>query len=110
MNCFKVMDLFQIPGRSVVVITDKTFEELSRGLVFNIEDTVEIHWEGQMVLQSRIAGLEHCNPWSPKRPFAFLLPDEVEKMTFNWVQKSVSPPKPSSRNWSLVVKPPALST
>ncbi len=93
MNSFKVMDLFQIPGRGVVVITDKTFEELPRGLGFNIGEPVEIHREGQMVLQTRVVGIEHCDPWSPKRPFAFLLPPEVLKNDIQPGSEIRFPPK-----------------
>ncbi len=30
-------------------------------------------------MQTKIVGIEHCDPWSPKHTFAFLLPRDVSK-------------------------------
>ena len=79
MHAFNVMELFQISGRGVVVITDKTYEALPSKLALKIGDTVEFRQDGRTVLQSTVAGIELCSPWSPKRPFAFLLPSAVTK-------------------------------
>jgi hypothetical protein len=75
----KVIDTFDIKGRGVVVITDTTYEQLPRELTLKIGDPVEIRMDGEVVLRTKIVGIEHCDPWSPKHTFAFLLPRDVSK-------------------------------
>lgn len=79
MHAFKVVDLFQIAGRGVVVETDKTFETFPQNLRLKIGDQIEIRQKGVVLLITRIAGFEHSDPWSPKHPFCFLLPVEISK-------------------------------
>jgi hypothetical protein len=47
-------------------------------MIFNIRDLIEFKLEEQIILKAHIAGIEHCDPWSPKLHFAFLLPPEVK--------------------------------
>ena len=75
----KVLDTFDIKGRGIVVVTDTTWEQLPRDLKFKIGDPVELRMGGVVVLQTRIAGIEHCDPWSPAHLFGFLLPRDVSK-------------------------------
>jgi hypothetical protein len=79
MHAFNVIELFQIGGRGVVVVTDKTYEALPRRIALKIGDEVEFRQEGQIVLKTFVAGIEHCDPWTPKHHFAFLLPPDVMK-------------------------------
>lgn len=73
-----VVDTFEIQGRGLVVITDTPYERLPRDLKLRIGDPVELHSCGR-VFRSRVVGIEHGDPWTPKQLFAFLLPREVVK-------------------------------
>jgi len=75
----KVFDTFDIKGRGLVVATDTTYEQLPRELKLKIGDPVEFRIGGEVVMRSRIVGIEHCDPWSPKHTFAFLVPRDVSK-------------------------------
>ena len=79
MHAFNVVELFQIGDRGVVVETDKTFETFPHNLRLKIGDEIEVRQNGVVLLTTRVAGIEHCDPWSPKHPFAFLLPAEISK-------------------------------
>jgi hypothetical protein len=73
-----VSDTFDIRGRGLVVATNKPYERLPRDLKLKIGDPVEFRSDGR-VFRSRVVGIEHCDPWTPKQLFAFLLPREVGK-------------------------------
>jgi hypothetical protein len=75
----RVFDTFEIKGRGVVVATDTTYEQLPRDLKLKIGDPIELRVGTEVVLRTRIVGIEHCDPWSPKHTFAFLLPRELSK-------------------------------
>jgi len=75
-HAFDVSDLFQTSGRGVVVVTDKTYEAMPRTLALKIGDPIEFRQAGRIVLETIVAGIE-LGRWSPKRPFAFLLPFAV---------------------------------
>lgn len=79
MHAFNVKELFQITGRGVVVVTDKTYETLPNTLALKIGDPIEFRQRGRIVFRTFVAGIEHFDPWSPKHSFAFLLPSEVTK-------------------------------
>src|SRR4051794_9747187 len=79
MHAFNVKELFQIAGRGVVVVTDKTYEALPNTLALKIGDPVEFRQTGRIVLKTFVAGIEHFDPWSPKHSFAFSLPSVVTK-------------------------------
>jgi hypothetical protein len=74
-----VFDTFEIKGRGVVVATDTTYEQLPRELKLKIDDPIELRMAGVVILQTRIVGIEHFSPWSPKHSFAFLLPRDLTK-------------------------------
>jgi hypothetical protein len=73
-----VADTFEIRGRGLVVATDRPYERLPRDLKLKIGDPVEFRSSGR-VFRSRVVGIEHWDPWTPKQLFAFLLPREVVK-------------------------------
>ena len=73
-----VADTFEIRGRGLVVATDTPYGRLPSDLKLKIGDPVEFR-SGGCVFRSRIVGIEHCDPWSPRQLFAFLLPREVVK-------------------------------
>jgi hypothetical protein len=73
-----VADTFEIRGRGLVVATDTPCERLPRNLKLRIGDPVEFRCGGR-VLRSVVVGIEHCDPWTPKQLFAFLLPHDVVK-------------------------------
>ena len=73
-----VSDTFEIKGRGLVVATDTPYERLPRDLKLRIGDPIEFR-SGCRVLRSTVVGIEHCDPWTPKNLFAFLLPREVVK-------------------------------
>jgi hypothetical protein len=79
MRIGKVDELFDIRGRGVVVVTDVTNAQLPKDLRLKVGDPVEFRVGGQPALRSITAGIEHCDPWSPQRPFAFVLPADVAK-------------------------------
>lgn len=73
-----VADTFEIQGRGLIVATDTPLERLPRDLKLKIGDLIEFR-SASRAFRSRVAGIEHCDPWSPKHSFAFLLPREVAK-------------------------------
>lgn len=75
----KVFDTFEIKGRGIVVATDTTYEQLPRELKLRVGDPVELRIGGAVVLQTKIVGIEHCDPWSPTHTFGFLLPRDLSK-------------------------------
>ncbi len=75
----RVSETFDITGRGVVVAFGTTYEQLPQDVKLKIGDQVEFRTDGVVVLQSRVAGIEHCSPWTPKSIFAFLLPRTVKK-------------------------------
>ena len=77
MHAFNVVELFNIKGRGVVVATDKTSESLSSQTTVKIGDEVEFRRDGRIILKTRIIGIEHFDPWTPKQPLAFLVPPDV---------------------------------
>ena len=78
-HAFKVADHFAIRGRGLIVVTDKTYEQLGPNFVVKIGDPVEFRRDNQVMLRSTVEGIEHCNPWSPNRPFVFSLPPDISK-------------------------------
>lgn len=75
----KVVETFEIKGRGVVVATDTTYEQLPNELRLKIGDPLELRLNGKVVLSTNVAGIEHCDPWSPKHNFAFLIPRDLTK-------------------------------
>jgi hypothetical protein len=73
-----VADTFEIRGRGLVVATDTPYEPLPRDLKLKVGDPIEFR-SGGRVFRSRVVGIEHCDPWTPKQLFAFLVPREVVK-------------------------------
>jgi hypothetical protein len=74
---FHVLELFDIPDRGVVVATDRAIRDCDFRL--KIGDEIEIRHESRPVFRTKLAGIEMCDPYSPSRPFAFLLPISVGK-------------------------------
>jgi len=75
----KVVGTFEIKGHGVVVATDTTYEQLPRELKLKIGDPVELRVDGNVILRTKVVGIEHCDPWSPKHTFGFLLPRDLSK-------------------------------
>jgi hypothetical protein len=73
-----VANTFEIRGRGLVVATDTPYERLPRDLKLKIGDPVEFR-SGGRVFRARVVGIEHCDLWTPKQLFAFLLPHDVVK-------------------------------
>jgi len=77
-HAFNVADTFDIQGRGMVVVTDKRYEDLPSWLALKVGDDVELRLEDNTV-RTKVAGIEFVNPWTPKTPFGFLLPADVQK-------------------------------
>jgi translation elongation factor EF-Tu-like GTPase len=77
MLLFHVQDTFEIQGRGLVVATDCAIGDCDFRL--KLGDEIEIRNELRPWLRTRITGIEFADPYSPVRPFAFLLPREVYK-------------------------------
>lgn len=75
----KVTETFLIRGRGVVVTTDTAYEQLPQDLKLKVGDPIEFRRGGALILRTKVAGIEHCDPWTPKRLFAFLLSGDVRK-------------------------------
>jgi hypothetical protein len=58
---------------SAVVLT------LPRELKLKIGNPVELRLGAEVVLRTKIVGIEHCDAWSPKHTFGFLLPRNLSK-------------------------------
>jgi hypothetical protein len=56
----RVVDTFEIKGRGVVVAIDTTYEQLPPDLKLKIDDPIELRMNGEVVLRTKIAGIEHC--------------------------------------------------
>jgi hypothetical protein len=78
-RAFDVKELFELEGRGLVVITNKTYRQLDSRLALKVGDPVEFRQGERNLLRSRIAGIEISTPWSPDREFAFLLPTQIRK-------------------------------
>jgi len=78
MKIGRVAELLELPGRGVAVITDTAFEQLPSELRLKIGDPVELRHAAE-VLRTKVVGIEHCDPWSPKQKFCILLPSDVTK-------------------------------
>jgi hypothetical protein len=76
---FNVENVFFLESCGVIVCTNKTYETMPQNLAIKIGTPIEFRNSGQVLLSTHIAGIEHCDPWSPKHPFAFLLPSTVKK-------------------------------
>jgi hypothetical protein len=75
----RVEELFQLSGRGIVVILDKTYEQLSPDLKLKIGNPIAFREGDSVVLESIIKGIEICDPWAPNQKFAFLLPPDIRK-------------------------------
>lgn len=75
----RVLETFELKGRGLVIATDTTYAQLERELkVLRKGAAIEIR-SGEISLQTTIAGIELCDPWTPEQLFGFLLPREVRK-------------------------------
>jgi hypothetical protein len=75
----KVSDTFDITNRGMVILTDTPVAHLPQDLKLKIGDPIELRVGGNPILQTNIAGLEHCDPRTPTQLLGLLLPREVEK-------------------------------
>ena len=75
----RVCDTLDIKGRGVVLVTDTAYAQLPRDLKLKIGDLIELRVDGAAILQTKVSGLEHCDPWTPQQLFGFLLPHEVSR-------------------------------
>jgi len=69
-----VDDLFDLK-HGLVVVVDRPIAQLP--IPVRIGDAVEFHTPRGTALASSVRGIEHADPWTEKRFFAFLLPPEV---------------------------------
>lgn len=74
-----VAETFTLGTRGLVVETDRMFSQLPSELRLKVGDSVVFRIGEREVLRTPIAGIEHCDPWSPQRPFCFLLPPTVNR-------------------------------
>ncbi len=74
-----MFDTFEIKGRGVVVATDENYEQFPGDLNLKIGDRIELRMGGRVILCTKIVGIEHFDPWSPRHLFALLLPSAVSK-------------------------------
>lgn len=79
MHLFNVRETFQITGRGIIVISDLDFESLPSNFKVKIGDPIEVVENSRIILKTSVAGIEHCDPWTSKHPFAILLPLNVLK-------------------------------
>jgi hypothetical protein len=75
---FDVAETFDIAGRGLVIATNKTFATLD-DVVVRIGDSIAIRRSAADDLLTSVVGIEHCDPWTPERIFAFLVPDGITK-------------------------------
>uniref|UniRef100_UPI00257DE473 hypothetical protein n=1 Tax=Rhodopirellula sp. UBA1907 TaxID=1947381 RepID=UPI00257DE473 len=61
-----------------VIATNKTFATLD-DVVVRIGDSIAIRRSAADDLLTSVVGIEHCDPWTPERIFAFLVPDGITK-------------------------------
>ena len=73
-----VKEKFEIGGLGLVVVLDIFNEQLAENLALRVGDRIELQGDEGNALQTNVAGIEHCDPWTPQRLFAFLLPSTVE--------------------------------
>src|SRR4051812_21866772 len=57
----RVSETLDITGRGVVVAFGTTYEQLPQDFKLKIGDPVEFRSDGVVVLQSSVAGIEHCS-------------------------------------------------
>lgn len=79
MKVGRVAELFEISGRGAVVVIDTSYEQLPQDLCLKIGDSVDFRNGTEVTLKSTVTGIEHCDPWTPRQKFAFLLPRDVPK-------------------------------
>ncbi|MFG0265770.1 MAG: hypothetical protein ACF8AM_11575 [Rhodopirellula sp. JB055] len=77
-HMFDVAETFDISGRGLVIATNKTFATLG-DVVVRIGDPITIRRDSADDLATSVVGIEHCDPWSPERIFAFLVPQGISK-------------------------------
>ena len=75
----KSLNSHPIRGRGLVVESDRTYETLDPEMKLRIGDAIEFRHPGRASIRSRVIGIEHLNPWSPRQPFVFLLPMEISQ-------------------------------
>ena len=77
MRIGRVTELFDLSGRGVVVVLETPISQLPSGLTLRIGDPIEFRDGDTVMLESRVAGIEHCDPSTARTLFAFLLPRGV---------------------------------
>jgi len=75
---FYVAETFDITGHGVMVTSDQTFATLGK-VVLHIGDSISIRSPGRNDRLTTVAGIEHCDPWTPDHVFAILLPTDVSR-------------------------------
>jgi translation elongation factor EF-Tu-like GTPase len=76
-HLFHVSEVFSLRGRGVVVITDIPTSRTNFRL--RIGDCVEIVRSDGSRTRTMVRGIELCDPYDPRRSFAFLVGQEVDK-------------------------------
>jgi hypothetical protein len=74
----KVEELFDLSGRGLVVVTDTAYEQLPGDLAVTIGSVVEFRHAGNS-FEAEVKGIEHCDPWTERHKFAFLLSSDISK-------------------------------
>ena len=75
---FTIVDSFDISGRGLVVASDQTFRTLG-DVDVRIGDVIVLRSSERPDRNTTVHGIEHCDPWSPDRVFAILLPPDVDR-------------------------------
>ncbi|MDC0936048.1 hypothetical protein OAS39_07160 [Pirellulales bacterium] len=64
----------------LVVILDTPIGQLPHELHLKIGDRIGFRVDGVTVGTANVAGIEHCDPYTPKRLFSFLISEQVTKV------------------------------
>ena len=75
----RITETFDIEGRGVVAVTDTPYAQLPAELAVRVGDPIELRPDKGSTVRTRLAGIEHCDPWTPTQCFGFLLPPELGK-------------------------------
>jgi hypothetical protein len=74
-----VQETFQIAERGIVIALDVTWDTLPDGLILKIGEEIEMRNPDGVSVRTTVAGIEHADPWTPRRTFAFLLPKDFSR-------------------------------
>lgn len=73
-----VQDVFQLTERLVLAV-NATYATLPQNFNLKIGDTIRIRRANREDLTTQVAGIEHCDPWTPRQVFAFSIANTISK-------------------------------